>query len=180
MGRRYVTVLRVTGGVLAAMVATAVMFIIGSVGAGAQAGRTTGPAIDWPTYGSNLASHRYSAADEITKDNFNKLEIAWRLKTDFLGPRLDTLYSATPLVVDRGLYTTAARRRAVIELNVATGEMLWMHTEDEGRRGQNAIRSGAGRSVAYWASADGSDRRIVYVTPGHRMKALDAKTGIPV
>ena len=71
----------------------------------------------WPTYGGNLASHRYSPADQITKDNFSKLEIAWRLKTDFLGPRPDTLYSATPLLVDRVLYTTAGMRRAVIALN---------------------------------------------------------------
>jgi quinoprotein glucose dehydrogenase len=158
-------------------------------GPGAQGGRgriggpTTpappaGPSSAWSTYGGNLASHRYSPADQITKDNFSKLEIAWRLKTDFLGPRPDTLYSATPLVVDRVLYTTAGTRRAVIALDAARGEMLWMHTEDEGVRGQNAPRQGAGRGVAYWAS--GTDRRVIYVTPGYRMKALDARTGIPV
>ena len=106
----------------------------------------------WPTYGGNLASHRYSPADQITKDNFSKLEIAWRLKTDFLGPRPDTLYSATPLVVDRVLYD-GGHRRAVIALNAATGEMLWMHTEDEGVRGQNSPRQGAGRGVAYGPAA---------------------------
>ena len=94
-------VLRVTGGMLAATAVTAVMFIIGSAGAGAQSTGAASAARDWSTYGGNLASHRYSPADQITKDNFNKLEIAWRLKTDFLGPRPDTLYSATPLVVDR-------------------------------------------------------------------------------
>ena len=124
----------------------------------------TGPSIGWTTYGANLASHRYSAADQITKDNFNRLGIAWRLKTDFLGPRPDTLYSATPLVVDRTLYTTAGMRRAVIALDAVTGEMRWMHSEDEGLRGQNAPRTGAGRGLAYWAN--GNDRRIIYVTPG--------------
>jgi quinoprotein glucose dehydrogenase len=140
----------------------------------------TGPDTEWTTYGGNLASQRYSAADQVTKENFNQLEIAWRLKTDFLGPRPDTLYSATPLLVDRTLYTTAGTRRAAIALNAVTGEMLWMHAEDEGQRGLNAPRSGAGRGVAYWASADGRDKRVIYVTPGYRMLALDAKTGIPV
>jgi quinoprotein glucose dehydrogenase len=140
----------------------------------------TGPSTTWTTYGGNLASQRYSPLDQITKDNFNQLEIAWRLKTDFLGPRPDSLYSATPLVVDGALYTTAGTRRAAIALNAATGEMLWMHAEDEGRRGQNAPRNGAGRGVAYWASADGADKRVIYVTPGYRMLALDAKTGTPV
>src|SRR3954469_25961424 len=141
---------------------------------------TTGPSFEWVTYGANLASHRYSPADQITNANFNQLQIAWRLKTDFLGPAPDTLYSATPLVVGRVLYTTAGMRRAAIALNAATGEMLWMHTEDEGRRGDNAIRNGAGRGLAYWASDDGADRRIVYVTPGYRLVALDAKTGVPI
>ncbi|HTM04360.1 MAG TPA: c-type cytochrome, partial [Vicinamibacterales bacterium] len=141
---------------------------------------TTGPSFEWLTYGGDLASHRYSPADQITAANFNTLQIAWRLKTDFLGPRPDTLYSATPLVIGRVLYTTAGMRRAAIALNAATGEMLWMHAEDEGRRGDNAIRTGAGRGLAYWASADGDDRRIVYVTPGYRLMALDAKTGIPI
>ena len=63
------------------------------------------------------------------------------------------------------LYTTAGMRRAAIALNATTGEMLWMHGEDEGRRGQNAIRTSYGRGVAYWASADGADRRVIYVTP---------------
>jgi quinoprotein glucose dehydrogenase len=143
----------------------------------ATSGSTVGT---WTTYGGNLASHRYSPAEQITKDNFGKLQVAWRLKTDFLGPRPDTLYSATPLLVDRTLYTAAGMRRAVIALDAVTGEMRWMHSEDEGRRGQNAIRNGAGRGVAYWSSADGADRRVIYVTPGYRLKALDAKTGIPV
>ena len=151
-----------------------------SRGAQPPAAPTSGATLSWPTYGANLASHRYSAADQITKDNFNTLQVAWRLKTDFLGPRPDTLYSATPLLVDRVLYTTAGMRRAVIALNPTSGEMLWMHGEDEGRRGQNAIRNGAGRGLAYWASADGADRRIIYVTPGYRLKALDARTGVPI
>ncbi len=168
--------------VLATVAVAAFIFGIGSSDADAQgeprspAGATT----NWPTYGGNLASHRYSPADQITKDNFSKLEIAWRLKTDFLGPRPDPLYSATPLLVDRVLYTTAGMRLSVFALNTATGEIIWLHSEDEGLRCQNAIRSGAGRGVAYWADAKGADRRILYVTPGYRLKALDARTGHPI
>jgi len=156
--------------------------------AGAPAGARTAPAAqvppaapaEWTTYGANLASHRYSPADQITAENFNRLQIAWRLKTDFLGPRPDTLYSSTPLVVGRMLYTTAGMRRAVIALDAATGEMRWMHAEDEGRRGETAPRTGAGRGLSYWSNADGTDRRILYVTPGYRLVALDAATGRPV
>jgi quinoprotein glucose dehydrogenase len=175
-----VTILRLTRGrsLFAAVIALALT--LWGLRGGAQAVQAPGPGFDWPTYGGNLASQRYSPADQITKDNFNRLEIAWRLKTDFLGPRPDTLYSATPLLVDRVLYTTAGMRRAAVALNAATGEMLWMHAEDEGVRGQNAPRTGAGRGLAYWASADGADRRVLYVTPGYRLLALDARTGHPV
>jgi len=142
--------------------------------------RTEQASDQWPTYGGNLASHRYSPLDQIDKHNFKDLRIAWRLRTDFLGPRPDTLYSATPLYMNDTLYTTAGTRRAVVALDPATGEMLWMHREDEGARGAAAARQGAGRGVAWWSSRDGTDQRIVYVTPGYRMIALDAKTGVPV
>ena len=75
------------------------------------------------------------------------------------------------------VYTTAGTRRAAIALNPETGEMLWMHSEDEGPRGLAAPRRGAGRGLAYWSSADGADQRIIYVTPGYRMIALNARTG---
>ena len=150
---------------------------------GVRTGRRRGHAcraVEWKTYGGDLASTRYSPLDQINKDNFSKLQIAWRLNTDPFGPRPDILYSATPLMVGGVLYTTAGTRRAVVALNAATGELLWMHAEDEGARGQNAPRSGAGRGVAYWSSADGSDQRIIYVTPGYRMIALNARTGVPI
>jgi quinoprotein glucose dehydrogenase len=175
-----VKVLKVTGSVLVVVVVASFVISLGSSGARAQAGRPAAASTNWTTYGGNLASHRYSPAGQISKDNFSRLEIAWRLKTDFLGPRPDTLYSATPLFVDGVLYTTAGTRRAVVAIEAATGEMRWMHSEDEGVRGRNAPRQGAGRGVAYWASANGAERRVIYVTPGYRMKALDARTGSPI
>ena len=163
----------------AGLVASAVALVLAGASALGQ-GDKPAPAVEWKTYGADLASTRYSPLDQINRENFSKLQIAWRLKTDPFGPRPDILYSSTPLVVGNVLYTTAGTRRAVLALNAATGEILWMHTEDEGARGQNAARSGAGRGVSYWASADGSDQRILYVTPGYRMIALSARTGLPI
>src|SRR5262245_3049233 len=42
---------------------------------------------DWTTYGGDLGSTRYSPLDQINAANFNNLEVAWRFKTDNLGPR---------------------------------------------------------------------------------------------
>ena len=133
---------------------------------------------EWRTYGADLASTRYKPFDQITKDNFNNLEVAWRFKTDNLGPRPEFNFQGTPLMVGGWIYTTAGTRRAVVALDAATGEMKWMHSEDEGKRGEEAPRQLSGRGLAYWS--DGRSARIIYVTPGYRMKALDAKTGAPI
>jgi quinoprotein glucose dehydrogenase len=153
------------------------------VAAVAQAGAQSKPALgtangEWRTYGGDLASTRYSPLDQINAANFDKLEVAWRLKTDNLGPRPEVNFQSTPLMVGGVLYTTAGSRRAVVALNAATGEMLWIHREDEGKRGEEAPRQLSGRGLAYWT--DGRAARIVYVTPGYRMIALDAKTGDPI
>jgi quinoprotein glucose dehydrogenase len=76
------------------------------------------------------------------------------------------------------LYSTAGTRRAVVALDAATGELLWTHSEREGTRGANAPRQLSGRGLAYWT--DGREERILYVTPGYRLIALDAKTGAPI
>ena len=130
---------------------------------------------EWRTYGGDLRSTRYSPLDQINKDNFSKLEVAWRFKTDALGPRPEFNFQSTPLMVGGVLYTTGGTRRAVVALDAATGEMLWMHSLNEGKRGEAAPRQLSGRGLAYWT--DGREARIVYVTPGYQMIALDAKTG---
>ena len=33
---------------------------------------------EWPTFGGDLKSDRYSPLDQINGDNFNKIEVAWR------------------------------------------------------------------------------------------------------
>ena len=133
---------------------------------------------EWPTYGGDLGNTRYSPLGQINASNFNKLKIAWTFKTDNLGPFPEYKFESTPLMVNGVLYTTAGSRRAVVALDPGTGEMLWMHSEHEGARGEAAPRQLSGRGLAYWS--DGAEERILYVTPGYRLIALNAKTGTPV
>jgi quinoprotein glucose dehydrogenase len=53
-----------------------------------------------------------------------------------------------------------------------------MHSEQEGARGRAAPRQLSGRGLAYWT--DGKLEYVLYVTPGYRLVALDARTGQPV
>src|SRR6202162_498319 len=129
---------------------------------------------EWPLYTADLRGSKYSPLDQINASNFNRLEVAWRFKTDSLGPRPEYQYEGTPLMVKGKLYVTAGSRRAVVCLDAATGELLWMHSEDEGVRAENAPRQFSGHGVSYWT--DGKDERILYVTIGYRLISLDAKT----
>jgi quinoprotein glucose dehydrogenase len=130
---------------------------------------------EWRSYGADSGSTRYSPLDQINASNFEKLEVAWRFKTDNLGPRPEFQYEGTPLMVNGVLYATGGSRRAVVALDPTTGEQLWMHSEREGARASNAPRQLSGRGLSYWT--DGREERILYVTPGYRLVALDARTG---
>ena len=141
------------------------------------AAQTGAPDGEWRTYGGDLGNTRYSALDQITAENFSDLELAWRFKTDFLGPRPEFRFESTPLMANGVLYSTAGSRRMVVALDAATGELLWVWRLDEGERGRAAPRQLSGRGLAYWT--DGSAERIVYVTPGYRLVALDTATGRP-
>ena len=151
------------------------LLVIAIVPLAGQSGAKNG---EWTTYGADLGNTRYSPLDQINADNFSKLEIAWRFKTDSLGPRPEYQFESTPLMVKGVVYSTAGTRRAVVALDAATGELLWMHSEREGERAEAAPRQLSGRGLSYWT--DGREERILYVTPGYRLVALDAKTGAPV
>jgi quinoprotein glucose dehydrogenase len=140
--------------------------------AGAQSGAKNG---EWTTYGGDLGNTHYSPLDQIDAGNFGKLEVAWRFKTANLGPRPEFNFEGTPLMANGVIYSTAGTRRDVVALDAATGELLWVHSENEGERGKVAPRQLSGRGLAYWT--DGREERILYVTPGYRLVALDAKTG---
>jgi glucose dehydrogenase len=131
---------------------------------------------DWTHYTADVHGTKYSPLDQVTAQNFNKLEVAWRFKTDNLGTRPEYKLEGTPLAIKGVLYVTAGTRRSVIALDGRTGELIWSHSYREGTRAAIAPRQLSGRGVSYWTDGKG-DERILYVTTGYRMIALNAKTG---
>src|SRR4029078_1734897 len=128
------------------------------------------------SYGGDTGSTKYSPLDQINASNFNKLEVAWRFKTDSLGPRPEYKLEGTPLMVKGVIYATAGTRRAVVALDAKTGELMWAHSYREGIRAAVAPRQLSGRGVSYWTDGKGDDR-ILYVTTGYRLVALNARHG---
>jgi quinoprotein glucose dehydrogenase len=131
---------------------------------------------EWPSYNGDTRGTRYSPLDQINASNFNKLEVAWRFKTDNLGPRPEYKLEGTPIMVKGVLYTTGGVRRSVIALDGKTGEVVWIHSLREGQRAVLAPRQLSGRGLSYWTDGKGDDR-VVYVTTGYRLVELNAKTG---
>jgi quinoprotein glucose dehydrogenase len=77
------------------------------------------------------------------------------------------------------IYATAGTRRSVVALDAKPGELIWTHSLREGMRAAIAPRQLSGRGLSYWTDGRGDDR-LLYVTTGYRLVALNAKTGAPV
>ncbi|HWA10604.1 MAG TPA: pyrroloquinoline quinone-dependent dehydrogenase [Opitutaceae bacterium] len=138
----------------------------------AQQGTTNG---EWRYYGGDAGNTKYSPLDQINASNVKQLEIVWRWKAENFGPHPDYLWEVTPLMVKGVLYFTAGSRRDVVAVDAASGETLWMYRLDEGERGDRAVRV-QNRGLAYWTDGK-DDNRIILITPGFQLVALDAKTG---
>src|SRR6059036_351618 len=164
---------------LSALVSFVVVLSGLTVVVSSQTGQPSTANGEWPTYNADLKGTRYSPLDQINGSNFNKLEIAWRFKTDNLGPFPEYKLEGTPLMVKGVLYTTGGTRRSVVALDAKTGELIWAHSYREGKRAAVAPRQLSGRGVAYWTDGKGDDR-VLYVTTGYRLIALNAKNGAMV
>ena len=133
---------------------------------------------EWRYLGGNIGHTRYSPLDQINRENFEDLEIAWIFHSDNFGPNLDYFSRSTPIYVDGVVYTVMTPRRQVVALDPATGEILWTFREPETIRHQRSPRQAYGKGVAY---AEVNGRGVIYITtPGFFLWALDAKTGIPL
>jgi quinoprotein glucose dehydrogenase len=132
---------------------------------------------EWHNYGSDAGSTHYSALDLISRDNFKNMTVAWSWKLDNYGGGTT---ETTPIMVNNILYFTVGQTRTVVAANPGTGETLWIWRPEQDMRETSAPRK-ITRGVGYWpGGGDGSNDRIITVTPGFRLVALNAKTGVPV
>ncbi|MEY4763256.1 MAG: hypothetical protein RLZZ200_3113 [Pseudomonadota bacterium] len=139
------------------------------------------PDTEWLANRADAASTSFSPLAQINRDNVSQLRVAWRWKSENFGPTPEFYYRVTPLMADGVLYATAGIRRTVVAIDAVNGETLWMYRLDEGARGLAAPRRNSGRGVAYWRSdVKGEPARVLTVTPGFQLVALDARTGRPV
>ena len=113
---------------------------------------------EWRDYAGGPDSSRFVAATQITKDNVNRLAVAWTYpagQTDF-----------NPIVAHGVVYGRGADD-SFVALDAATGREVWSYP---GVTGFNV------RGANYWESTDGRDRRLIF-SAGNMLQELDAQTG---
>ena len=129
----------------------------------------------WFTLGNDFAHTRYTAADELSPENFGDLEVAWEWDGASFGA---VSGRSTPSLIDGLLYTVAGYNRHVIAIDPKTGETVWSYREPKTPRAEYSMRADYGKGVAF-GYIDGRGV-VLIVSPGFFLTALDAKTGVPL
>ena len=147
---------------------TATLTLLAALGAAAAAQAQNGreperPYTTWRTYGGGGHSSQYSALDQIDKSNVAQLEVAWSF------PVGERSFVFNPIVVDNVMYVLA-RDNEIVALDAATGRELWA------RPHEGPVSA---RGINFWQSADGSDRRLLYLNAG-MLTAFNARTGATI
>src|SRR5258706_11022908 len=101
-------------------------FILGLAFVSLAAAQFKAKDTEWPSYTADTWGTRYRPLDQINASNFNKLEVAWRFKTDSIGNRPEFKLEGTPLMVNGVVYATAGSRRAASCLGPAPRGILWV------------------------------------------------------
>jgi quinoprotein glucose dehydrogenase len=142
------------------------------------------PTSEWRYFGGNKAFTRYSALDQITRDNVKTLRIVWRrpavsdqLTQAFPDVRVNNYLRSTPIVIDGVLYAQNAHG-LVVAFDGESGKTVW--EQELFARTRDEANGSATRGVDYWRSgADSADQRI-FAIRGEYLYALNARTGKPV
>jgi quinoprotein glucose dehydrogenase len=118
-------------------------------------------AADWPDYGGTPDQSKYAVTPDLTKKTVGKLEMAWVVPTSD-----ERAYQFNPVIVDGVMYVLA-KGSSLVAIDVRTRKELWIHAN---------LRGITNRGINFWKSADGRDRRLLFVMDD-LLQAIDARTG---
>ena len=135
-------------------------------------------AVEWPYVGGDAANTRYSAADTLTPETVDRLEVAWTWRpADRPRQEFGTIpgsFTSTPIMLDGTVYVSSNYNR-VAALDAETGAERWIFDPRAYADGMPALGGGfRHRGVTMWR--DGGDLRI-FLASRHRLFCLDAATG---
>ena len=149
-----------------------------------------GASADWTAYGGTADGLRFSALNQITKENVRNLEVAWTYHTGDLRQDNDATeytFEATPLKANGMLYFCTPHNE-VHALDPQSGAVKWKYTPAKDRSYLQQHQTC--RGVSYYAGAPVTAqdtaatpamcrKRIFNATTDARLIALDADSGKP-
>jgi quinoprotein glucose dehydrogenase len=128
---------------------------------------------EWRVYHGDRDGRQWSPLAGIHRGNVERLRPAWEYAAGGLAPRGSTQVQCNPLVVAGVLYGISPGLSA-FALDAATGAELWTFAPEDAVDGTLAPP----RGLVYWSDGVGDER--VFFGRGHRLFALDARTGQPI
>lgn len=125
-----------------------------------------GPTADYTTWrqpvGGSADSSNYSELDQFTAENVDQLQVAWIYRIDD-----NITWKGSPIVIGRTIYGFAHSDQ-IVAIDAGTGTEIWRHAAPP--------RSTSMRGFNYWESADGAQKRLLFVG-GTWLYAVDATNG---
>lgn len=142
---------------------------------------------DWPSYGGDNGSQKYSTLDQINASNVADLVTAWSWESPDNATVADNIaqqnyravpagFKATPIVIEGVMYVPSSFGR-VVALDAASGEEKWVFDTEAWSSGRPANLGYNSRGVGYWSSED--KQRIFFATNDANLWSIDALTGLP-
>lgn len=124
--------------------------------------------LSWEVYSGDSKGTKYSALNQINKQNVKDLTLAWSYKMGDMRETPRTTIECNPIIVGDKMFVTSPGLK-LIALNAATGDELWKF---DAYNGESA--SGVNRGVTYWS--DDNQERLFYVA-GSYLYCLNPKYG---
>ena len=142
---------------------------------------------DWPSYGGDNGSQKYSSLDQINADNVSKLEVSWEWESvdnptvsanleEGNNRAVPAAYKATPIVVDGVMYVSTSFGR-IVALDAFSGELRWSFDTAAWQAGRPMNLGYNTRGVAHWRKGD--KQRLFFATYDSYLWSIDLATGMP-
>ena len=140
---------------------------------------------DWPSYGGDLGSQKYSPLDQINAENVKQLEMAWSwdspdnviVAENSKNNDNSTVpggFKATPLEID-GIVYVSSSLGTVSAIDAVSGRQLWLFESESWKAGRPTNLGFNTRGVSYWS--DDNNKRIFTATGDAMLWSIDATTG---
>jgi quinoprotein glucose dehydrogenase len=138
--------------------------------------------VEWPSYGGDAGSSKYSPLDQIDADNVANLQVVWEWDSPDnalveADRKLTPIgFKSTPIMVDGTLYLSTSVGH-VAALDAASGSTRWLFDTESYKGGRPTNLGFNHRGVGFWR--DGQKSRVLMPTNDARLWSLDARTGKP-